>query len=74
MKRRSDSEIATAIGEWTRDYHASHECDPGPCVCRCGCTQQMGCRALGGLCSVCHVRYLRDDEAHGFKQQQEDKT
>jgi len=57
------------IEQWQADYHASHDCDPGPCMCKCGCTQQMGCRALGGMCSVCHVRYLRDDDKHGFKQE-----
>jgi hypothetical protein len=49
------------------EYHASHECDPGKCVCKCGCQQEMGCRWLGsGLCSRCHLEYIYDEEVHGF--------
>jgi len=49
-----------------RAYHASHDCAPGKCVCKCGCTVFLGCTALGGLCSTCHAQYIRDNEDHGF--------
>jgi hypothetical protein len=60
----------TMAAEWDallKEYHAGHDCNPGPCVCKCGCTQMMGCTAMGGLCSVCHQKYFRDYEEHGFK-------
>lgn len=55
------------MADLLKEYHASHDCDPGQCVCKCGCTQMMGCRALSGLCSQCHVASNWDDTEHGFK-------
>lgn len=52
------------------ELHASHDCNPGPCLCKCGCTVRLGCRtALGGLCSVCHISYVRGDDEHGFPEE-----
>lgn len=48
--------------------HGHHVCVGGPCECRCGCTEMLGCKLVfGPLCSVCQVRYGRDDEDHGPK-------
>ena len=49
-----------------REYHASHDCNPGKCICVCGCQQEMGCRALGGLCSRCHINNNWGEENCGF--------
>ncbi len=43
-------------------FHADHTCKPGRCKCKCGCQVAMGCQNHSDLCSVCHVRMLRDDE------------
>ena len=56
------------LKDWFSSYHAEHDCDPGKCACKCGCDVEMGCRVLGPLCSVCSVRYMRDDEEHGPKE------
>ena len=56
-----------SMAELLREYHASHDCDPGACECKCGCTIEMGCRAMANLCSVCQVKWGRDYEEHGPK-------
>ena len=64
-------DMGVAMIKAIQEYHASHDCDPGPCVCRCGCKVEMGCRALGGLCSRCHLDYIWDEGDHGFKDQRD---
>ena len=49
-----------------QEYHASHDCAPAQCACKCGCTVMLGCTALGGLCSRCHLDYIWDEGDHGF--------
>lgn len=51
-----------------RDYHKSHVCRHERCQCRCGCQSDAGCiigESPPHLCSVCAVRWIRDDEKHG---------
>jgi hypothetical protein len=51
------------------EYHASHDCNPGRCICVCGCEEEIGCTVLtGGMCSVCFIREQRDDGdgPHGY--------
>lgn len=48
------------------EYHAGHDCDPGQCVCKCGCAQMMGCRALTQLCSRCSHEAAWGDGEHDY--------
>jgi hypothetical protein len=54
--------------------HTTHDCNLGPCVCKCGCMNQLGCRAaLGGLCSMCQIEVVRyGNVEHGFTASTED--
>lgn len=55
------------IKDMLTEYHNSHNCNPGKCLCKCGCTIYLGCRALTELCSHCHMAVVRyDDDEHGF--------
>ena len=59
-------ERRTMILDEIAAIHDSHECHRGPCVCRCGCTDDAGCRVVfGPLCSGCIVRVGRGDCEHG---------
>ena len=52
------------------DLHNDHECDPGPCLCACGCERELGCRyLLGSYCTLCHIAIVYDHEGHGKKEQ-----
>lgn len=45
--------------------HACHDCDPGPCLCACGCQNSMGCReVLGPYCTSCHMNIVREREGN----------
>ena len=48
------------------EFHAGHDCNPGKCQCKCGCETQIGCRAYGELCSLCHMEAIYDESEHGF--------
>jgi hypothetical protein len=44
------------------EYHASHDCNPGKCICECGCQVEIWCTVwCGGMCSVCSIREMRDE-------------
>ena len=43
-------------------YHASHDCKPAKCACKCGCTQMLGCTYMTDLCAVCHLAWIRDED------------
>lgn len=43
--------------------HETHDCNPGPCVCVCGCREPQNCRVtFGPLCSTCAVNSIRDGD------------
>lgn len=45
-----------------------HDCVIADCVCICGCRESAGCiLTFGPLCSVCIIRAIRGDSAHGEK-------
>lgn len=53
--------------------HEDHDCNPGPCQCKCGCTVSLGCTVLfGPLCSVCFVQDIRGDNEHGIRRGEQD--
>ena len=57
------------LNEWLVQYHASHNCNPGPCECKCGCTVQLGCKVMSPFCSKCHLAIVRyDDDEHGYRE------
>ncbi len=43
-------------------YHASHDCKPAKCACRCGCNQQLGCTFLSEFCGACYLAWIRDED------------
>jgi len=46
--------------------HAAHDCHPGPCVCKCGCSLPVNCSVMfGPMCSTCMIRDQRGDPEHG---------
>lgn len=62
-----DSAPLSELDDALAKLHASHDCNPGPCICKCGCVTPMGCRtALGGLCSTCHLEAIYDEGDCGF--------
>lgn len=67
MTNAANTEGQGSMLDWLKEYHAGHNCDPGSCECKCGCQVTMGCRNLSNLCSMCHVRWVRDDDDHGPK-------
>ena len=49
------------------ELHASHDCDPGPCTCACGCQRPLGCReSLGPYCSMCHLGIVYGNLPHDY--------
>jgi hypothetical protein len=55
------------------NYHASHDCDPGPCKCKCGCDIHVNCRAsFGPFCTKCYMEIVRyGNDEHGPKRNRE---
>lgn len=42
-------------------YHASHDCQRGPCQCACGCQKERGCiHPFGPYCAECFMNYVRN--------------
>jgi hypothetical protein len=57
----------SSIAEWPVWLHEGHQCEPGPCECKCGCFSRLVCKKLAGqLCSKCLLSFYRDDDdVHG---------
>jgi hypothetical protein len=44
--------------------HPGEKCVPAKCVCKCGCTVELGCTLYGDMCSECHLAFVWDDDEH----------
>lgn len=65
-KTHPEYEEPKSLLEFVDELHADHDCNPGQCVCICGCREDAGCSVIfGPLCCTCMIAANRGDDSHG---------